>query len=359
MEKANENPQNLTAEQETEVLTGEVIESEAALPISVLATIEHNPLALLEALPLSENPAAVYIASLGEQSRRVMLSDLNRIAFILSDGTVDAYATSWGALRFQHTAAIRAALSEQYNHNGANRMLSALRGALKAAWRLGQMQTDEYQKAIDIGTVKGESLAAGRALSAGELRTLFSCLAMQRVEGRSRGQVVSASRDAAEIAVLYGAGLRRGELVGLDLADFNQETGALTIRHGKGNKARIAYATNGSRDAIAAWLEYRGDAPGPLFGRVLKSGRIVLERMTGQAVLFMLAKRAKEAGIKDVSPHDFRRTFISDLLDAGADIVTVQKLAGHAKVDTTAKYDRRGEVKKQKAAELLHVPFVN
>jgi site-specific recombinase XerD len=165
-------------------------------------------------------------------------------------------------------------------------------------------------------------------------------------------------RDAALIGLAYAAGLRRDEIAKLNLVDYDQSTGFIKVLHAKRNKQRTAYLVSGSQAAMADWLELRGQDPGPLFCPINKAGRLSISGwMTDQAIYNVLQKRATRAGLQALSPHDFRRTFISDLLDGGADISTVAKMSGHSSVTTTARYDRRGEEAKQKAAGLLHVPY--
>jgi integrase len=278
-----------------------------------------------------------------------MKAALDIIAGLLTSNKQNVQTLDWSRLRYQHTAAVRAVLADLYAPATANKMLAALRGVLRESWRLGQMSAEEFHRAADLPSVRGTNLLRGRALSHGELRALFAaCAADPTPAGK---------RDAALLAVLYNCGLRRSEVVALDLSDYDPETGAINVRSGKGNKARTAYAAEAGRAALHAWLQARGPAPGPLFCPVNKGGTISIRRMTDQAVRKTMGKRAMQGGVASFSPHDLRRTMIGDLLDAGADISTVQRLAGHANVTTTARYDRRGEATKRKAAEMLHVPY--
>ena len=158
--------------------------------------------------------------------------------------------------------------------------------------------------------MRGEQLPRGRALGKRELQKLFvACAKDETAAGR---------RDAALIAVLYGGGLRRSEVVALDLGDYRPETAELRIRHGKGQKGRVCYATNGAKLALDAWLTARGSDPGPLFWPADGRGRpLVNRRMTDQAVLMLLRRRAAQARVPAFTPHDLRRTFVGDLLEAG------------------------------------------
>jgi site-specific recombinase XerD len=161
------------------------------------------------------------------------------------------------------------------------------------------------------------------------------------------------ARDAALLAIMSGAGLRRSEVVALQLADWTPADRGLLIRHGKGNKDRQVYISAGRGPIVERWIALRGDTPGALLCPVNKSGVVTIRQMTAQAVLVILERLAELAGVADFSPHDLRRTYISIMLDSGADLSSIQKIAGHSRAETTARYDRRGEVAKQRTADMM------
>src|SRR5690349_19059008 len=106
------------------------------------------------AMPADRNPAAVYLSRLGRGSRRTMEQALHTIAYLLAGERYDAFTLPWGALDYRHTQAVRAALAESYAPATANKMLSALRGVLKEAWRLGYMSAEAHERATDLDGVK-------------------------------------------------------------------------------------------------------------------------------------------------------------------------------------------------------------
>ncbi len=295
-----------------------------------------------------EEPAAVYLARLAPGSRRTMRQVLEVMASVLSSGKATIETLPWASLRYQHTQAVRTALTERYAPATANKALSALRGVLTECFRLGQMSAEDHARATDLASVKGQSAPRGRALKTGELVALFGACDPSTAQG---------ARDAALLAVLYGAGLRRAEVVAVNLSDLDTESGELRIRSGKGRKARTVYVTNGAKDALVAWLDVRGFDPGPLFLAVDRGDDVRPGRISAGAVYQILGRIQQAAKVKPFSPHDCRRSYITALLAAGNSIAVVQKLAGQASFNTTARYDRSDEDAKRKAAETLHVPF--
>ena len=311
-----------------------------------LAIIEQN-MAQAELLPLARNPAAVYLASLAPAGRRAMTGRLRQVAQLL--GYDDLLACPWHHLRYQHVAALRVHLEELGQAPATiNAALYAIRGVVRAAFNLELMSADDLHRIRAVKPIRSERLPAGRAISQGELYAMMGICAE---DGGPAGV-----RDGALIGLMYAAGLRRAEVVALNVEDYTPETGDLVVR-GKGSKERLLYVDNGAQDALHDWLALRGPEPGPIFCPINKGGRLELRRLTDQAVYNMLRKRAGQATVKPVSPHDMRRTFVSELLDAGADLAVVQRLAGHAQIQTTARYDRRGEEAERKAIGLLHVPY--
>ena len=306
--------------------------------------------------PASQHPVTVYLASLSEASKRPQRHALDTAAAILTSGHVeDALAVEWSDLRYQHVQVLRARLSDDVQAERlapatANRVLSAVRRVLLEAWRLGQMTQEDYARAVDVKTVQGERLPAGRYVDEGERRALWAICA--------KDTTPAGRRDAALLGVLYAGGLRRAEVAALILDDYNATEGSLHVRHGKRNKERLTYLEGGAAAYLADWLRVRGDWPGSLFTPVTPGGGILRRPLSTTAIYAVLERRAHEAGILTLTPHDCRRSFVSDLLESGADLSVAAGLAGHAKTDTTRRYDRRPEAAKQAAVRRLHVPYI-
>jgi integrase len=315
----------------------------------------HPSESLLRQVPNSyeiNNPAQVYLSRLlPGSSRRTGYYSLRTLAAILTGDPLSWPHLNWAALRYQHTQAIRSHLAATVSPGLANCRLSALKGVLRESRRLDQMSADDCARACDVPTVRGHRVPRGRALTQRELARLFDVCDSWLPRG---------ARDAALLAVLYGGGLRRAEASALNLSDVAlHDDGMRSLRVlGKGNKERNVYLTDEAGLAIEGWVAHRGDAQGPLFLQITKGGRRIVSRRLSEASVYMAILRlAARSGVAAFTPHDLRRTVIGDMLDAGADLASIQRQVGHAKIDTTARYDRRGDRAQKRAASLISMPF--
>jgi len=309
----------------------------------------HHPTPAQDYQAQDYQAATAYLASLKSAvGRRGMLSQLRKVARIL--GAPDIDAVNWATLNAANVRAILSALSTQ-NLAPASiaTALNALKGVARACWERGTLDTETYQRIRSIRPPAGSRLPAGRDIDAGERLALMQTTARDRTP--------AGVRDAAILAMLIATGMRRAELCALRTSDVDLQSGKLRVI-GKGDKERTVYLRNGALRYLRDWLAIRGDGPGPIFCRVNKGGRIfTAQPLSTTAMHKIITKRAAEAGLRDITPHDFRRTYAGELLDAGQDIATVAALLGHASVETTARYDRRGERAKEAAAACISVPY--
>ena len=140
-------------------------------------------------------------------------------------------------------------------------------------------------------------------------------------------------RDLAVIDLLASTGMRIGELVRLNISDVNlQERECLVT--GKGNKQRPVYFDARAKLHLAEYLQARTDQSPALFVSLGASAK----RVTVGSMQLRLRQLGKSCGIHRVHPHKFRRTLATHAIDKGMPIEQVQKLLGHAKIDTTMHY---------------------
>ena len=141
------------------------------------------------------------------------------------------------------------------------------------------------------------------------------------------------TRDLAIVDMLATTGMRVGELVGLNIADIDLHERECIVT-GKGNKQRPVYFDARAKLHLQAYLDTRTDNNPALFVSLYASAT----RLSISAIESCLRNLGKETGVGRVHPHKFRRTLATHAIDKGMPIEQVQKLLGHARIDTTLHY---------------------
>jgi site-specific recombinase XerD len=157
-----------------------------------------------------------------------------------------------------------------------------------------------------------------------------------------------AARDAAILEVFYSTGIRLAELVGLDVADVDPITETARVL-GKGGKERIVPVGAPALEALSRYRSAAGVHSGPLF--LGKTRR----RINASSVRRVMKAHLAAAGLPaDLSPHKLRHTFATHMLDAGADLRSVQALLGHVSLSTTQIYTHVTTERLRRAYDAAH-----
>lgn len=160
-----------------------------------------------------------------------------------------------------------------------------------------------------------------------EIREAFSDIEIDALRSACRSK-----KERALIEVLLSTGIRVSELSEMDAVDIDFSTLSVHVRHGKGGKERLTYITAVASSRLHEYLDSRpNDGPALFYN---KNG----ERLCAGGIRCILNTLAKRAGVNNVHPHRFRRTFATRLAARGMEIQEIQALLGHSNINTTMKY---------------------
>ncbi|MGA9702167.1 site-specific integrase [Pseudomonas sp.] len=294
------------------------------------------------------NPLTLYLTRLAPSSQLTMRYVLQDAADRLGFEDINLEEIDWHLLQPEHVIALVAALREDgYAPNTSSLYVNAVRGVMNEAWRLSLISQEHLLRMRTVKPAPGTRLGQGRNLRRTLIREMMEiCAADPRPQGL---------RDAAVIGILYGSGMRKSESVNLDLAQINFEERSLRVI-GKGNKELIKYAPDWAFAKLQAWLAFRREQlkegeqdDSFLFNRIRRGSHITRERITKHAIYYIARQRGEQVGVK-IMPHDFRRSFITRVIEEH-DLSIAQKLAHHTNIQTTASYDVRDDNERRRAVD--------
>lgn len=293
-----------------------------------------------------EDPATFYLSKLSDGSRSMLRYVLQEIADRLGYDDSDLTDVPWNLIDSSTVVALITALQNDGKAIATIGLyVNAVRGVMTAAWSLGHIDRDHLDRVRAVKAPKGSVLPRGKNLKRQVIRELIE--ACEAEEGPT------GLRDAAIVAVLYGTGMRKTESISTLVSSINFAERCIQVT-GKGNRQLKKFAPEWVFDKLKAWLEMR-DKVTPqaefLFNRIRKGEAIQAEGLTKHGIYHIIKKRGLQVGIK-IMPHDFRRSFITRIIDE-FDLSIAQKMADHATMTTTARYDMRGDDKKRTVVDGL------
>ena len=142
------------------------------------------------------------------------------------------------------------------------------------------------------------------------------------------------------VEVLISSGIRVEELSNINIFDVDLNRLSVHVREGKGSKERVTYITEVCAMHLRKYLASRKDTSQALFVSLRKK-----EQITPSGIRMILHDLGRKAGVDNVHPHRFRRTFATNLAKRGMDIQTIAKLMGHSNIQTTMVYVSMNESK--------------
>ncbi len=288
-------------------------------------------------------------------------ADHQRLPSNRSEHTIRAYRSDLGDL-FGHLAGqgidrldqvelpdLRGWLATQQAAGLAPATLQRRSGAVRVffRWARSQQLTD-VDPAAGLRSPKVPRRLP-RTLGQADARTLLTAI----VDAALLDETPAGVRDVAILELLYGSGLRVGELCGLDLPDVDHDRGVVRVL-GKGNKQRSVPVGQPALRAVDAWVARRAEWAGPASGQAVflgaRGGRL------DQRVARRVVHRAMRAipDVPDVGPHGLRHAMATHLLEGGADLRSVQEMLGHASLATTQIYTHVSNERLKAAYQQAH-----
>ncbi len=289
------------------------------------------------------NPVETYLSSLGSAySVKTSERAIKKMCELLS-GNNCYFAFDWGDLDYSKISKLKVNLNELgLAASSINTYIAILKSVAKEVWRQRLISTRDYFHIQQITRLRSERVLSGRSLSPDEIEFYISrCI---------KGGSVLDLRNAAIFSLAYGAGLRSHELSEVDLDNYQ---GDFIRIIGKGNKERINPVPKQTQALLKRWIAKRGIHEGALFLRITSGGNVTNKRLSRRGFWCIFNYMVKKYSGPRFTPHDLRRSFATNLLEADIDVFTVQSLMGHTNCDTTKRYDMRDLKTKADAVKLL------